>query len=94
VAAALQAQDLRLAVAREPVSAILDAFHEHDIIALAEGEHRNQQSAAFRLALIRDPRFATVVNDIVVESGSARYQETIDRFMRRLNAARGCSMLT
>ena len=48
----------------------------------------------FRLALIRDPRFATVVNDIVVESGSARYQETIDRFMRRLNAARGCSMLT
>jgi hypothetical protein len=71
-----------LAVAREEVNAILDAFQEHDIIALAEGEHRNQQSASFRLALIRDPRFPAVVNDVVVESGSARYQDTIDRFVR------------
>jgi hypothetical protein len=31
----------------------------------------NEQGYAFRLALIRVPRFAATVNDIVVESGSA-----------------------
>jgi hypothetical protein len=34
------------------------------------------------LALYRDPRFTAVVNDIVVESGSSRYQDHLDRFVR------------
>ena len=34
------------------------------------------------MALIRDPRFATVVNDVVVEFGSARYQTVMDEFVR------------
>src|SRR5262245_17923679 len=37
--------------------------------------------SAFRLALIRDPRLAGVVNDVVVEFGTARYQDLMDRFI-------------
>lgn len=65
----------------EPISGILDAFGSHQIVALGEGLHGNTQGHAFRLALIRDPRFAAVVNDIVVEFGSARYQAVMDRFV-------------
>jgi hypothetical protein len=64
----------------DPTSAILDAFKTHPIVALGEGTHGNDQSHAFRLALIRDPRFTTTVNDIVVEFGNARYQDVMDRF--------------
>jgi hypothetical protein len=33
------------------------------------------------MALIRDPRFVAVVNDIVVEFGNSRYQDLMDRFV-------------
>ena len=49
---------------------------------MGEGIHGNNQAHAVRLALIRDPRFATVVNDVVVEFGSSRYQTVMDRFVR------------
>ena len=65
----------------DAISGILDAFRTHQIVALGEGRHGNNQSHAVRLALIRDPRFATVVNDIVVEFGSSRYQGVMDRFV-------------
>jgi hypothetical protein len=66
----------------EPISAIVDAFQSYSIVALGEGAHGNLQGMAFRLALIRDPRFLARVDDIVVESGSARYQDVIDRYVR------------
>jgi hypothetical protein len=72
----------RPAVPLEPIAAILDAFRSHDVVALAEGGHGNEQSHAFRLALIRDPKFAVTVNDIVVECGNALYQDVMDRFVR------------
>ncbi len=65
----------------DAISGILDAFRTHQIVALGEGIHGNNQAHAVRLALIRDPRFATVVNDIVVEFGSSRYQAVMDRFV-------------
>lgn len=65
----------------EPIAAILDAFQTHPIVALGEGPHGNEQGHAFRLALIRHPRFAATVNDIVVEFGSGRYQALMDRFV-------------
>ena len=65
----------------DPITGILDAFQSHPIVALGEGLHGNNQSHVFRLSLLRDPRFATVVNDIVVEFGSARYQALMDRFI-------------
>lgn len=67
---------------QNPVDAILHAFQSHAIVALAEGDHGNEQGLAVRLALVRDPRFAAAVNDIVVESGNALYQDAIDRFIR------------
>ena len=69
------------ATAIDPIQGIVDAFRTHTVVALGEGAHGDNQSAAFRLALIRDPRFTNIVNDIVVESGSARYQLLMDRYI-------------
>jgi hypothetical protein len=72
----------RAAEPLDPITAILGAFETHPLVALGEGSHGNEQGHALRLRLIRDPRFAATVNDIVVEFGSARYQDVIDRFTR------------
>ena len=66
----------------EPVPAILSAFASHDIVALDEGRHGNEQGHQLRLQLLRDPRFPRVVNDIVVEFGNARFQALMDRYTR------------
>jgi hypothetical protein len=70
-----------MAVPLDPIQAVIDAFRTHDVVALGEGSHGNLQAHAFRLALIRDPRFAATVQDIVVEFGGARYQAVMDRFV-------------
>jgi hypothetical protein len=72
----------RPAVPLDARSTILDAFKTHQVVALGEGDHGNEQGATFRLSLIRDPRFAGAVNDIVVETGNALYQDLMDRFIR------------
>ena len=64
----------------EAITGILDVLRSHQLVALGDA-HGNEQVHAVRLALIRDPRFATVVNDIVVEFGSGRYQSLMDRFV-------------
>jgi hypothetical protein len=66
----------------DAVTAILNAFGTHDIVALGEGDHGNEQGHRFRLALVRDPRFPAIVNDIVIEGGNARYQDVMDRFVQ------------
>lgn len=68
------------AVPLEPVAAILDAFESHNIVALGE-PHMIEQGHVLRMALVRDPRFARTVNDIVWECGNARYQGVMDRYM-------------
>jgi hypothetical protein len=68
------------AIPVDPVIGILDAFKTHDIVALGEGRHGNQQDSDFRLKLIRDPRFAQTVNDIMVECGAGQHQVIADRF--------------
>ena len=73
------------AVPLDPITAVLDGFRTHAAVALGEGSHGNEQAHRFRLALIRAPRFSATVNDIVVESGSARYQDVMDRFVRGEN---------
>ena len=78
----LRAAAPKPALPTDPIRAIVDAFRSHRVVALGEGRHGNEQGHAFRLALIRDPRFTTVVNDIVVESGTAQYQDVMDRFVR------------
>jgi hypothetical protein len=71
----------RPAVAVEPIGTIIEAFADHRVIAMDEGMHGNLEGHRFRLSLIRDPRFAETVNDIVVESGNSRYQAVMDRFI-------------
>jgi hypothetical protein len=50
-------------------------------VALGEGDHNNEPGAEFRLRLLRDPRFPSVVNVVVVECGNALYQDVMDRFV-------------
>jgi hypothetical protein len=64
----------------DPIEAILEAFTSHDLVALNE-LHMSEQAHAFRVSLIRDPRFAAVVDDIVVEFGNSLYQDVIDRYV-------------
>jgi hypothetical protein len=65
----------------EPITALLEAFRAHDIVAVTD-PHGNEQVQALLLSVIRDPRFPLVVNDIVIETASARYQDAVDRFVR------------
>lgn len=65
----------------EPIGAIVEAFRTHRVVALSDA-HGNEQTQRFLVSLVRDPRFAAAVNDIVVEFGSARYQDVMDRFVR------------
>ena len=64
----------------DAITTILDAFRTHPVVGLEE-EHGDEGSHAFRLSLIRDPRFPGAVNDILVEFGNSRYQDIVDRFI-------------
>ena len=70
------------AVPLDAKTAIFEAFRQHAVVAIGDA-HGNQQGDAFRLALVRDPRFAAVVNDILIESGNSRHQEVLDRYILR-----------
>lgn len=76
-----QAAPARVATPVEPVTAIVEAFRAHDLVALTD-PHGNVQVQAFLLSLVRDPRLAAVASDIVIETASARYQDVVDRFVR------------
>lgn len=65
----------------EPISGILDAFKTRHIVGIPD-PHRNTATHAFLLSLIRDPRFPTVVNDVVIECGNALHQDVAERFVR------------
>jgi hypothetical protein len=65
----------------EPVTAVLNSFRTHRLVALDEGDHNNLQGYAFRMALIHHPEFAGLVNDIVVEAGNSLYQDVMDKFV-------------
>jgi hypothetical protein len=64
----------------EPIRAIVETFKTHSLVAMSDA-HGHEQNHEFRLALIRDPRFAETVNDIVLELGNALYQNVADRFV-------------
>ena len=69
--AAAQPQPSRPAMPIEPISAIVQQFKSHAVVALGDNE-ASIQGNEFRIKLVRDPRFAAVVNDIVVEFGNSR----------------------
>jgi hypothetical protein len=69
------------ATPKDPIVGVLDAFNSNDLVALCDGGHGCEQAYSFRISLLRDSRFSTMVNDIVVESGNALYQSMMDRFV-------------
>lgn len=71
----------------DPISAILTAFHSHNLVAIDEGPHGNEQNHQFLHALVIDPRFINKVNDIVVEFGNSLYQPVMDRFVQGDNVS-------
>ena len=64
----------------DPIATIVDAFRTHAIVAI-DDNHGELRCSDFRLALVRDRRFADAANDIVVEFGNSRYQSVIDDFI-------------
>jgi len=84
--AALSAQDRpdgprRPVAPGEPIAQLAAAFRTHSVVTISD-PHGNVQLQAFILTLIRDARFRAVVDDIVLETASARYQDAIDRYTR------------
>jgi hypothetical protein len=74
------ANNPRAAIPQEPIAAILDTFTTHAVVCIGDA-HGDRLGEAFQLALIRDPRFPGVVNDVVIETGNSRYQSVVDRFV-------------
>ena len=67
----------------EPIPGIFDAFRTHDVVGLSAGEsHGDERGPAFVVSLIRDPRFAPTLIDVVMENASARYQDVMDKYVR------------
>jgi hypothetical protein len=59
---------------------IFAAFKTHSLVGLGE-HHRIAQELDFYNALVRDPRFAREVGNVVVEFGGAAHQDIIDRYV-------------
>lgn len=59
---------------------IFEAFKTRQLVALGEW-HGLAQEFDFYLALVRDPRFAREVGNIMLETGSASQQAVVDRYV-------------
>lgn len=59
---------------------VIEAFEHSTIVALPD-RHQDSTSSQFRLGLIAQPKFAGVVNDIVIEWANRLYQKTLDRYI-------------
>jgi hypothetical protein len=59
---------------------IFKAFQTHPLVGIREA-HGLAQELDFYSALLRDPRFATEVGNVVLETGDAAYQNTVDRYV-------------
>lgn len=62
------------------VDGVLAAFEEADLVTLGERPW-SKLDADFRVELAMDPRFPDVVNDVVVEFATARYQHLLDAYV-------------
>jgi hypothetical protein len=63
---------------------IFTAFRLHPLVALAEA-HGLAQEMDFYSTLIRDPRFAREVGNVVMEIGDAAQQKIVDRYVNGEN---------
>ena len=72
---------VREAVPLEPIGAILQALRTYPVVFLGEA-HNEPHVHAFRLSLIQNPAFPSLVDDIVLESGGNQFQDDMDKFVR------------
>jgi len=56
------------------IDGILNAFQNHPLVGI-EDDHNSAQEEDFYAALVRDPRFAAEVGNVVVEFGDAAQQD-------------------
>src|SRR5690606_12476212 len=66
---------------RPAIDGILEAFNTHPLVGLGDA-HGLAQEQDFYATLIRDPRFAREVGNVVVEFGSSAHQDIIDRYTK------------
>ena len=62
------------------IDGVLDLFQQKPVVVLCD-DHGLAQEEAFYSALVRDPRFAATIGNIIVEFGGESYQGTIDRYV-------------
>lgn len=62
------------------IDGILAAFQTHALVGIGD-KHNLAQELDFYGALVRDPRFAQQVGNVVVEFGGAAHQDIIDRYV-------------
>lgn len=70
------------------VDYLAKAFERYPLVAFSEPRHGAAGTTAFLRSLVRHPRFADTVNDVVVEFGNARYQDLADRYVAGEHVAR------
>ncbi len=58
---------------------IFAAFQDHPLVGIGD-DHNLAQQLDFYGALIRDPRFAQQIGNVVVEFGGAAHQDIMDRY--------------
>ena len=63
---------------------IFSAFQSHPLVGIGEW-HGLAQELDFYATLVRDPRFATEVGNIVLETGDAAQQPVVDRYVNGEN---------
>jgi hypothetical protein len=82
--ASLMAQQASSPLVPEPsvapaIDGVMSAFQTHRLVGICDW-HGLAQQEDFYIDLIRDPRFAKEVGNVVVEFGGAAQQETIDQY--------------
>lgn len=65
---------------RPALDGIFEAFETHPLVGIGDS-HGYAQEEAFYAEIIRDPRFAQEVGNVVVEFGAAGRQDVIDRYV-------------
>lgn len=68
------------AVVQPAVDGIISAFEKHPLVGLGD-LHMLANELAFYGALIRDPRFASTIGNVVVEFGGSQHQDILDRYL-------------
>ena len=67
-------------IVQPAADAVFAAFHAHSLVGISDN-HGLAQEMEFYEKIVRDPRFARDVGNVVVEFGGAARQDVIDRYV-------------